>query len=185
VRSRRGHGQHDAGPARRVLRRLRLPDQGVGPPLPAPGAPHSRQERFEFGLDCVLDGIAARLRALPGGRSDQETRSASWRAPSDDGPCPAGLNAWGSRPRCSCRIAAPCPVSQTTHRGRRMTHPLSHKAASRAAPSAPDKWWRCSVQSVRNRSKGRAGRGARSRAGRWTSSLTFGMLRLNKNERSS
>ena len=27
-----------------------------------PDAPETRDERFEFGLDCVLDGIAARLR---------------------------------------------------------------------------------------------------------------------------
>ena len=28
-----------------------------------PDAPETRDERFEFGLDCVLDGIAARLQA--------------------------------------------------------------------------------------------------------------------------
>jgi AcrR family transcriptional regulator len=28
-----------------------------------PDAPETRDERFEFGLDCVLDGIAARLRS--------------------------------------------------------------------------------------------------------------------------
>jgi hypothetical protein len=26
-----------------------------------PDAPKTRDERFEFGLDCLLDGIAARL----------------------------------------------------------------------------------------------------------------------------
>jgi hypothetical protein len=26
-----------------------------------PDAPETRDERFEFGLDCLLDGIAARL----------------------------------------------------------------------------------------------------------------------------
>ena len=30
-----------------------------------PDAPETRDERFEFGLSCVLDGIAARVRALP------------------------------------------------------------------------------------------------------------------------
>jgi len=29
-----------------------------------PGAPETRDERFEFGLDSVLDGIAARVPAL-------------------------------------------------------------------------------------------------------------------------
>jgi hypothetical protein len=28
-----------------------------------PDDPQTRDERFEFGLDCVLDGIAARLQA--------------------------------------------------------------------------------------------------------------------------
>jgi hypothetical protein len=32
-------------------------DRGVDP-----DSPESRDERFEFGLDCVLDGIAARFR---------------------------------------------------------------------------------------------------------------------------
>jgi len=35
----------------------RLLDEGIDP-----DAPGTRDERFEFGLDCVLDGIAARLR---------------------------------------------------------------------------------------------------------------------------
>lgn len=30
-----------------------------------PDAPETRDERFEFGLDCVLDGVAARLPATP------------------------------------------------------------------------------------------------------------------------
>jgi AcrR family transcriptional regulator len=32
-----------------------------------PDAEETRDERFEFGLDCVIDGIAAKLAALPGG----------------------------------------------------------------------------------------------------------------------
>jgi AcrR family transcriptional regulator len=31
-----------------------------------PDDPETRDERFEFGLDCVLDGIAAKIAALPG-----------------------------------------------------------------------------------------------------------------------
>jgi hypothetical protein len=31
-----------------------------------PDAPDTRDERFEFGLDCVLDGVMARLFAAPG-----------------------------------------------------------------------------------------------------------------------
>jgi AcrR family transcriptional regulator len=37
---------------------VRLMDEGIDP-----DAPETRDERFEFGLDCVLDGIAARLPA--------------------------------------------------------------------------------------------------------------------------
>jgi len=32
-----------------------------------PDAEATRDQRFEFGLDCLLDGIAARLAELPGG----------------------------------------------------------------------------------------------------------------------
>jgi AcrR family transcriptional regulator len=42
---------------------LRIFDEGLDP-----DAPETRDERFEFGLECVLDGIAARL---PGGGSGQ------------------------------------------------------------------------------------------------------------------
>jgi len=48
---------------RRILESGRYPhiakiiDAGLDP-----DAPETRNERFEFGLDCVLDGIAARLR---------------------------------------------------------------------------------------------------------------------------
>ncbi len=37
---------------------VRLFDEGIDP-----DSPQTRKERFEFGLDCVLDGIAARFRA--------------------------------------------------------------------------------------------------------------------------
>jgi AcrR family transcriptional regulator len=46
---------HDAG---RYPRIVRLMDEEVDPDDPA-----TRQERFEFGLDCLLEGIAARLAA--------------------------------------------------------------------------------------------------------------------------
>jgi AcrR family transcriptional regulator len=48
----------------RYPRIVRLMEAGVDPDDPA-----TRDERFQFGLDCVLDGIAARLarRGLPGG----------------------------------------------------------------------------------------------------------------------
>jgi AcrR family transcriptional regulator len=39
----------------------RLMESGIDP-----DSPDTRDERFEFGLHCVLDGIAARLRASPG-----------------------------------------------------------------------------------------------------------------------
>jgi hypothetical protein len=41
---------------RRYPRIVRLMESGVDPDDPA-----TRDERFQFGLDCVLDGIAARL----------------------------------------------------------------------------------------------------------------------------
>ncbi len=37
---------------------VRLMEPGIDPDDPA-----TRDERFQFGLDCVLDGIAARLNA--------------------------------------------------------------------------------------------------------------------------
>jgi hypothetical protein len=41
-----------------------------------PDAPETRDTRFEFGLNCLLDGIAARLPAMagkpPGGRGRPE-----------------------------------------------------------------------------------------------------------------
>ena len=40
----------------RFPRIVRLMDSGVDPDDPA-----TRDERFQFGLDCVLDGIATRL----------------------------------------------------------------------------------------------------------------------------
>lgn len=33
-----------------------------------PDSPATRDQRFEFGLDCVLDGIAARLPPVTGRR---------------------------------------------------------------------------------------------------------------------
>ncbi len=44
----RGSGQ--------FTRFLRVFDEGIDP-----DAPETRDERFEFGLRCVLDGIAARI----------------------------------------------------------------------------------------------------------------------------
>ena len=45
----------------RYPRIARLIEAGIDP-----DAPETRDERFEFGLDCVLDGIAARLQASRG-----------------------------------------------------------------------------------------------------------------------
>jgi hypothetical protein len=45
----------------RFPRIVRLMDSGVDPDDPA-----TRDERFQFGLDCLLDGIAARLAKRPG-----------------------------------------------------------------------------------------------------------------------
>ena len=42
----------------RYPRIARLIEAGIDP-----DDPETRDERFEFGLDCVLDGIAARLQA--------------------------------------------------------------------------------------------------------------------------
>jgi hypothetical protein len=43
----------DSGQFERVLRIFR---EGIDP-----DAAETRDERFEFGLDCVLDGVAARI----------------------------------------------------------------------------------------------------------------------------
>jgi hypothetical protein len=51
-------------------------------------APQTREERFEFGLDCVLDGIAARPRALPAGGLIRKPAALAGGPSSDDGPCP-------------------------------------------------------------------------------------------------
>lgn len=40
---------------------VQMIDEGVDP-----DAPDTRDERFKFGLDCVLDGVMARLFAAPG-----------------------------------------------------------------------------------------------------------------------
>jgi hypothetical protein len=45
----------------RYPRITRLMEAGIDP-----DDPETRDERFEFGLDCVLDGIAARLQASQG-----------------------------------------------------------------------------------------------------------------------
>jgi len=45
----------------RYPRITRMMEAGIDP-----DSPETRDERFEFGLDCVLDGIAARLRASRG-----------------------------------------------------------------------------------------------------------------------
>jgi AcrR family transcriptional regulator len=47
----------------RITRFLRILDEDFDP-----DSPETRDERFEFGLDCVLDGIAARLATSGGGR---------------------------------------------------------------------------------------------------------------------
>jgi AcrR family transcriptional regulator len=44
----------------RFPRFMRIYEEGIDP-----DAPETRDERFEFGLQCVLDGIAARLAAQP------------------------------------------------------------------------------------------------------------------------
>ena len=48
----------------RFTRVVRFLDAGIDP-----DAPETRDERFEFGLDCVLDGIAAKIAATPGGEA--------------------------------------------------------------------------------------------------------------------
>jgi AcrR family transcriptional regulator len=48
----------------RFSRVVRFLDAGIDP-----DAAETRDERFEFGLDCVIDGIAAKLAALPDGAS--------------------------------------------------------------------------------------------------------------------
>jgi AcrR family transcriptional regulator len=48
----------------RFTRVVRFLDEGIDP-----DAEETRDERFEFGLDCVIDGIAAKLAALPDGGS--------------------------------------------------------------------------------------------------------------------
>ena len=48
----------------RFTRVVRFLDEGIDP-----DAEETRDERFEFGLDCVIDGIAAKIAALPDGSS--------------------------------------------------------------------------------------------------------------------
>ncbi len=38
---------------------LRIIDEGIDP-----DAPSTRRERFDFGLDCVLEGIAVKIASL-------------------------------------------------------------------------------------------------------------------------
>ena len=58
----------------RYPRIMRLMESGIDPDDPA-----TRDERFQFGLDCVLDGIAARLamRALRG-RATHRSPGSPW-----------------------------------------------------------------------------------------------------------
>ena len=66
----------------RFPRFLRIFDEGVDP-----DAPQTRDERFEFGLECLLDGIAARL---PAGGSGQLPKGGPGQ-PAEGGPGqPAG-----------------------------------------------------------------------------------------------
>jgi AcrR family transcriptional regulator len=48
----------------RFSRVVRFLDAGIDP-----DAPETRDERFEFGLDCIIDGIAAKIAAMPRGGS--------------------------------------------------------------------------------------------------------------------
>ena len=71
-------------------------------------------------------------RHLRGRRSDQCEAPSRWRAAS-----PASVT-----------VTARWPVRRSTHR-------WSRNASSIAAPSRPDRWWRCSLQSRQTRSSGR------------------------------
>jgi hypothetical protein len=46
-----------------------------------PDAAETRDERFEFGLDCVLDGVAARVQKTPPRSPAQADKSRSTRSP--------------------------------------------------------------------------------------------------------
>jgi AcrR family transcriptional regulator len=63
-----------------------------------PDAPESRQERFEFGLDCVLDGISSRVASRIG--SAANPAPGPHPAPTGSRPAPAGPHPApaGSRP---------------------------------------------------------------------------------------
>ena len=52
---------------------VQMIDEGVDP-----DGPDTRDERFEFGLDCLLDGVMARLSAAP--RPDGVLRAPGHRA---------------------------------------------------------------------------------------------------------
>jgi AcrR family transcriptional regulator len=52
----------------RFTRVVRFLDEGIDP-----DAPETRDERFEFGLDCVIDGIAAKVAATTRARSEATT----------------------------------------------------------------------------------------------------------------
>ena len=52
-------------------------------------------------------------------------------------------------PNCSASPARPSSVRRTARvRGSRATHPSSNSRAASAAPSAPERWWSCSLQST-------------------------------------
>ena len=63
-----------------------------------------------------------------------------------------------SGPVDSERIRQCCSTVSVTvtarPRGTRFTQPAERKRSSTARPSAPDKWWRCSVQSTQYRTSG-------------------------------
>ena len=84
-----------------------------------PDAPQTRDARFEFGLNCLLDGIAAPA-ARPAGNAAGR-------------PSPAG--AWGRPPGVA---AAAQPSSCGTRSGARASWPPAASSAARDAPT-PDR----------------------------------------------
>ena len=87
---------------------LRIFDEGIDP-----DAARTRDERFEFGLECLLDGIAARL---PGGGPGQRPE--------------AGQDSWPARKAVTARSDRPARPA-----GRRP--PAAARAARRPRSRAP------------------------------------------------
>ena len=102
-----------------------------------------------------------RSASQPGVSNPQDhlaTRASAWsrrRVPSDQDTRPVVIR--GSRtPRTSRRTASPAGVTSMARRaGNRRTQPASRIRVSSAAPRAPPRWWRCSLQSTQKRSSGR------------------------------